>query len=258
MRLFFVGGWLSYRALFGWLSPWILVPTFIVAPLFQILLFAYVGRSAGVGSDEYFLLGNAVVTAAVPALFATGNTIEGERWSQTLGLLLASPARRVPLFLGRAFPIILNGLVVACVALVTGALVLRVSLPVSSLLPLGVVIAVSAYSVTGIGLVTAALALRVRETAVLSNIVLGILLVFCGVNVPLPVLPGWMAAVAGWLPLTHGIEAARGVAAGAALSDVTSATLTELLIGTLYILLGLVMLAYFEVESRRSASLERA
>ncbi len=31
-RIFFVGGLMSYRALFGWLSPWIFIPTFLVAP----------------------------------------------------------------------------------------------------------------------------------------------------------------------------------------------------------------------------------
>ena len=42
VRAFFVGGWTSYRALFNWLTPWILIPTFLVAPLFQILLFTYI------------------------------------------------------------------------------------------------------------------------------------------------------------------------------------------------------------------------
>ena len=37
-------------------------------------------------------------------------------------------------------------------------------------------------------------------------------------NVPLDELPGWMQAVGNSLPLTHGIEAAREVAAGAPLS----------------------------------------
>ena len=41
----------------------------------------------------------------------------------------------------------------------------------------------AAFSCTGLGLVTAALAMRVRETAVLSNIFFGVLLIFCGVNV---------------------------------------------------------------------------
>ena len=45
-RIFFVGGLTSFRALFYWLTPWIYIPTMLIAPLFQILLFAYIGRSA--------------------------------------------------------------------------------------------------------------------------------------------------------------------------------------------------------------------
>ena len=43
-RLFFVGGVTSFRALWNWLSPWIYIPTMLVSPIFQILLFAYIGR----------------------------------------------------------------------------------------------------------------------------------------------------------------------------------------------------------------------
>ena len=79
LRILFVGGWTSYRALFGWLSPWILIPTFVVEPIFQVLFFASVGRSAGVGTATFFLIGNAVQFASIPCLFAMGNTIGGER-----------------------------------------------------------------------------------------------------------------------------------------------------------------------------------
>ena len=79
MRIFFIGGWSSYRALFGWLTPWILIPTFIVTPVFQILFFAFIGRDAGVGDDRFFLIGNAIQLVSGPCLFAMGNTIEGER-----------------------------------------------------------------------------------------------------------------------------------------------------------------------------------
>ena len=37
----------------------------------------------------------------------------------------------------------------------------------------------------------------------------GFLRVFCGANIPVDLLPGWMAEGSPWLPLTHGIEAAR-------------------------------------------------
>jgi ABC-2 type transport system permease protein len=257
-RIFFVGGWMSYRALFGWLSPWILIPTFIVEPVFQILFFAYVGRDAGVGDDAFFLVGNAIQFASIPCLFAMGNTIAGERYSQTLSLLLGSPAKRIPLFLGRALPVIVNGLACSLIALGLGALILGVSVPASSLPLLAVVVAVSAFSCTGLGLAAAALALRVRETAVLANLVMGILLIFCGVNVALSDLPGWMATVGRVLPLTHGIEAARALVGGAGWSQVAPLVADEAGIGLVYVLIGLVMLKAFEVESRRSATLDIA
>jgi ABC-2 type transport system permease protein len=259
LRLIFVGGWLSYRALFGWLSPWVMIPTFLITPVFQVLFFAAIGDAAGVGDNAFYLVGNAVVAAAIPCLFATGNTIAGERWTQTLSLLLTSPARRVPLFLGRAFPPIVNGFAVALFTLVVGAALLHVTLNPVTFGSIGVVLLACSYSCTGIGLVTAALALRVRETAVLSNIVLGILMVFCGVNVALTALPDWMVGIARILPMTHGIAAARELLTGQGWSTfVVQQVGIEVLLGTAFLTVGLAMLGWMETESRRTASLDRA
>jgi ABC-2 type transport system permease protein len=257
-RIFVLGGLTSYRALFTWLSPWILIPTFVVEPVFQVIFFAFVGRQAGINDDRFFLIGNAVQFAAIPCLFAMSNTIGGERYAQTLELLLASPARRGPLFLGRALPVIINGFCSSVIALVVGAVVLRVGLAASTWLPLAAVIAVSAFACTGLGLVTAAVALRVRETAVLANIVFGVLLIFCGTNVALSDLPDWMASVGRWLPLTHGIAAAREVAAGESLSAVSGLVGREAAVGLLYVVIGMALLRFFEQESRRRATLHTA
>ncbi|MDR7275592.1 ABC transporter permease [Catenuloplanes atrovinosus] len=256
LRVLLIGGMTSYRALFNWLTPWILIPTFFVTPLVQILLFAYVGRVARVGDDTYYLIGNAVQYAAIPCLFAMGRTISGERRQGTLGILLASPAPRVPLFLGRALPVIVNGAVVCAVALGLGALLLGVRIPLDGLPLLAVAIVVCAFSCTGLGLLTAAVALRVREASVLSNLVFGVLLIFAGVNVPIASLPGWMSAVSGWLPLTHGIDAARRAAAGASAGPVGELLVQEAALGAGYALAGLALLAWLERESRRMATLE--
>jgi ABC-2 type transport system permease protein len=256
LRVLLVGGLISFRALFSWLSPWVYVPTMLVAPIFQILLFAYIGRSAGVQSDGFFVIGNAVQYAAIPCLFGMSHAIEGERWTQTLGIVLVTPARRLPLFLGRALPVVVNGFFVALFSLAVGSLLLRVPVPASAWLPLLVVLAVASASCTGLGLVTAALGLRVRETAVLSNVLFGITLVFCGANVPLSVLPEWMATVGTGLPLTHAIAAAREVATGSSLGSVAGLVGTEALIGLVYTVFGLIALRLLEAESRRRATLE--
>src|SRR4029453_8491048 len=108
VRLFFVGGLTSYRALFYWLSPTIYIPSLIVAPIFQILLFAYIGRSAGLESDVFYVTGNAIQYAAIPCLFAMSQTVSGERFQNTLSAILVSPAKRFPLFVGRALPVMGN------------------------------------------------------------------------------------------------------------------------------------------------------
>ena len=101
-RIFVVSGLTSFRALFYWLTPWIYVPTMLVAPIFQILLFAYIGRSAGLESDEFYLIGNALQYAAFPCLFAMAQMVGGERYQNTLSAILVSPAPRIPLFFGRS------------------------------------------------------------------------------------------------------------------------------------------------------------
>jgi ABC-2 type transport system permease protein len=257
LRIFFVGGLASYRALFGWLSPWILVPSFLIAPLFQILLFTYIGRAAHLESDQFYVIGNGIQYAAIPCLFAMGNTIAGERSQQTLALLIASPAPRLPLFLGRALPVIANGFGVALFALVVGGAMLGVHIGLSAAGPLLVATAASVVSCTGLGLFNAALGLRVRETAVTSNVIFGLMLIFCGVNVPLGDLPHWMSVVGQGLPMTHGIGAARRIADGASLGSVGGLLAAEVAIGAVYAAAGYALLRFFETQSRRLATLER-
>jgi ABC-2 type transport system permease protein len=257
-RVFVFGGVTSFRALWNWLSPWIYIPTMLIAPIFQILLFTYIGRSAQLQSDEFYLIGNAVQYASIPCLFAMAQMIGGERYQNTLSAILVSPAPRIPLFLGRSLPVILNGAFVSAFALAAGSLILGVQLPASSIAPLALVILVAAYSCTGLGLVNAAVSLRIRENAVLNNVIFGFLLIFTGANVPLDDLPSWMSTAAQAMPFTHAIEAARQLAAGSSLADVSGLIGAELLIGSVYGILGYTVLRWFEQQAHRHGTLERS
>ncbi len=255
-RVFFVGGTISFRALFNWLNPWIYIPSMLVAPIFQILLFAYLGRSAKVGSDEFYVIGNAVQYSAIPCLFAMANTVAGERWTQTLGIVLSTPAPRVALFLGRSLPVVVNGWLCSMFSLLVGGRLLGIDVPVSALPAMALAIAVASASCTGLGLVNAALGLRVRETSVLSNVIFGVLLIFCGANVAVSALPAWMVAVSEWLPLSHAITACRLLADGASLTSVGGLLGREGLLAVGYAVVGLAALRVLEEESRRRATLE--
>ena len=255
-RIFFVGGLMSYRALFRWQNPTFYIPTMLGHPLFQVLFFAYLGRFSHVRNDAFYVVGNAVQVSAMSGVYGVAMTVGGERWTQTLAPLLATPANRVVLFLGRALPHIVNGFVVSAFGFLVGRLLLDFHPPVSSLPPLALIVLVSTTSCTAFGLVVGAFGLRLRDVFTFSNPAYFLMLLLCGVNVPLSALPHWLQVIGRGMPLTHGIEAARKVAGGASLSSVGGLIGTELLIGACYFAAAYVLLRVFEAEGRRRASLE--
>jgi ABC-2 type transport system permease protein len=256
IRVFFIGGYLAYRALFNWIHWSIYIPTMLGGPMFQILFFAYIGRFAKLQSDEFFVIGNAVAISYLGGIFGMAMTIGGERWTQTLSSILVTPANRFALFLGRALPNIANGIFVSAVGFVVGWLVLDFSLEPAEIPVIALIVVVTATSCTAFGTMIGAFGLRGRDVFFFANLMIFVFLLFCGVNVPFDSLPGWMQAIGRVLPLTHGIDAARQVAQGASLGDVSGLVWTEAGIGVFYAGLAYGLLRYFEIDGRRRASLE--
>jgi ABC-2 type transport system permease protein len=256
LRVFFIGGYIAYRGLFNWIHWSIYVPTMLGSPVFQILFFAYIGRYAGLQDDAFFVVGNAVQVASMAGIYGMALTIGGERWTQTLSPLLATPANRFALFMGRTLPNFVNGLIVSTFGFLVGWALLDFDPPLSSVPTLALCVVVSTASCTALGLVIGSIGLRARDVMFLANLVYFLLLLFCGVNIPLDELPGWMEAIGRALPLTHGIEAAREAAAGAPLSDVSGLLWTEAAIGAVYAALAYGLFRYFEADGRRRATLE--
>jgi ABC-2 type transport system permease protein len=171
--------------------------------------------------------------------------------------LLASPANRLAMFLGRALPVVVNGLVVSIFGFCVGLVFLHFHLALGQLPALAAVLVVTVTSCTCLGMLLGSIGLRARDVFFISNLIYWSMLLVCGVNVPLSALPGWLQAIGRALPLTHGIAAARKIAAGGALSDVGALLGAELKIGALYGLAAYGLFRLFEVEARRRASLER-
>jgi ABC-2 type transport system permease protein len=256
LRLFFVGGLFSYRALFNWIRPITYVTTMLGSPLFQILFFAYLGRFAGLRDDTFFVVGNAVQVSAMSGIYAMTLTIANERQFGTLSPLLATPANRPALFLGRALPVIANGLIVSAFGFGVGLLFLDFSLGWNQVPALATVLVVTVTSCTGLGMLLGSIGLRARDVFFASNLVYFLMLLVCGVNIPVDELPGWLEAIGRAVPLTHGIEAARDVADGATLGEVSGLVWTELGIGLAYTAAAFLLFRLFEVSGRRSAALE--
>jgi ABC-2 type transport system permease protein len=255
-RIFFIGGLIAYRGLFNWIRPSMYIPTMLIGPLFQILFFAYLGRYSGLEDDSFFVVGNAIQASAMSGVFAATMAIANERQYQTLSPLLATPAGRFSVFMGRSLPVLASGLLVSAWGFCMGALLLDFDPPLSSLPALGLVVCVSVFSCTMFGLTLGSIGLRARDVFLIANLAYYLMWLFCGVNIPLSDLPAWMQQIGRMLPLTHGIAAARDIAGGASLASVSGLVWTELGIGVAYAVLAFALVRLFEHQGRKTAALE--
>lgn len=256
LRLFWLGGIISYRALFNWARPSIYIPTLIGAPTFQILFFAALGTYASGRDASFFAIGNSVQVCAMSGIYGMTMAIANERWFGTLHALLATPASRWAIFGGRFLPFIANGVLVSVYGFTISWLFLGVRLEPSTLGVLALALVVTVFSCSAIGAVQGGLSMRLRDGLFGANMLVFLFLLFCGVNIPLDVLPGWMQAVSNVLPFTHGLLAVRGAAVGAGLDEVGGLILIELGIGIAYAVLAFGLFSYFERSSRQHATLD--
>jgi ABC-2 type transport system permease protein len=256
VRVFVVGGGISYRALFNWISPGMYVTTMLGSPLFQILFFVYLGRYAGSQSDDFFVVGNAIQIAAMAGIYGMTMGIANERQYGTLQPLLATPANRLAIFTGRALPFVANGILVSVFGFTMSWLLLDYQPAEGSLPALALAIVVTTTSCVALGMLIGSIGLRARDVFFGANLVYFLMLLVCGVNIANDDLPNWLGAIGRCLPLTHGIEAARQISGGTPLGDVSGLLWTEAGIGLAYATAAYVLFRVFEAEGRRRASLE--
>lgn len=257
LRLFWQGTILSYIALFNWLQPVTYMASLVVGPIFQLLFFSLLGSFAtGAATISFYVVGNAVQTAAMSGIYGVTMSIGGDRWNGTVVYLFGTPANRLVMFFGRAFMHVLNGFFGVAMAFMWGVLLLGLDLSRTNLAALALTILITTISTSAMGLLMGCLGLITVNIMFINNFIYFALLIFSGANVRLETLPGWVQVVSSALPLTRGIAAARLLVGGAAFADVVPLLLGELAVGAAYSLLGYFLFAWFEYQAKRLGTLE--
>lgn len=256
-RMFFSNAYLSYVALFHWLRPATYLATKVIAPLGQILFFTFIGQyGSGQSDPTFYIVGNSVQLAGMSGIFGVTMSVGGDRGAGTLAYIFGTPSNRLLLFVGRSMIHILDGMMGVIIGLTWGVLLLGLDLGQTDPYALMVVIFVTAFSTSGMGLMLGSLSLITVNVMFINNLVYFALLVFSGSNIALENLPGWMQAISSVIPLTRGIRSARAIIGGADMAQVTPWLLEEFLIGVIYIALGYVLFRMFEIVAKRKGTLE--
>ncbi|GIJ43601.1 hypothetical protein Val02_04870 [Virgisporangium aliadipatigenens] len=234
---------------FGWLGRIVM----------QVVFFALIGVLLDSPERLRFLfVGNAVMVTALEVMMCVASS-SWERKAGTLPLLVAAPTRLLPVFVGRSVQWLPSGVATASVALFAVGPAFGVTwTPWRAVAAVGclVVVAVSTY---GFGLAVGAAVLGLPSLRnVSSNVANTVMMLICGVMVPVSFWPGWVGATARALPLTHGVAAVRGLAGDAAPGEVLRDCGLALGVGAAWFLVAGLLFERFAAAGRRTGSIDFA
>ncbi|RDG32046.1 ABC transporter permease [Streptomyces corynorhini] len=230
--------------LFGWLGRM----------LAQVTFFTLLGRSAGGGDERiaYLVIGNSVMTCALECMSVVASTT-WERISGTLVLLAAAPAKPVWVFFGRSVQWPISGSGTSIVALFGLAPLFGVTWRPAQVPVLILLVVLTALTTYCFGLFLAALVLNANGIRnMVSQTAYLLMMIVCGVNVPVGEWPAPVRVVADVIPLTHSLRAIRLVAADAAPGPVALAAGQAVLWGALWLTAAYFAFDAFMNRGRRA------
>ncbi len=258
-RVFVSSAVLAKRALFSWLNPALWAMQLFFMSLFQMAFFVYIVKFAG-GEEigiAFVAVGNAIASVAYVAIFSVCNITGEEKQGGTLTPLLATPANRMAMFVGRAMFQVFNGIATVFIALFYAWAVFGVDFSMTNWPALIVVVVLTSLTTVGFGLMLSSFGLYLRTSMVIANIFLFIGLLFSGVNFPVTYLPDYLQPLAYIFPLTYGTEAAREAVSGTGLMGMADLLIAQIIVGTIALLIGYLIFKLFEDLSRRLGTMDK-
>jgi ABC-2 type transport system permease protein len=255
LKVFVSSAIFSFRAQFDWLNPAMWITMKFVLSLSQMAFFAFVGVFAG-ASVPFIAIGNALQSLSWNTVFSVINITGHDKWDGTLPLVLATPAHRMPLFIGRAMIHVLDGLISVAISFAFAAFIFGVNFGQADVLALTFTVFLTAFTMAGFGLFIGGLSFFFRNPMVFANIFTFVLLIFCGVNFPVQSLPNVIQPVSYLFPLTYGITAARSAISGGNLIQIAPTLALQLVVGLAAMVVGFLFFRSFENNARKTGKME--
>lgn len=255
---FLVQVYTTYKGLFGWLNWFAYISTVVFRPVVLVIIYSILGRFAG--SPEVmrsYALGIAAYTMAVMVLPGITQCYTYDRSSGTLSFLFASPANRLENYLARAVLHYPNGLISFISTLVAAWIMVGLDFGSVNWAGFTFTVLVTALTITALGEFLGPFAIVFRDWANIQTALVGLILVFSGVIIPLNIFPAPIQEFAKLLPVTNGLVSIKSTFIGASLAETSGYIIREGLTGLAYLVLGYLGFSLFEKVAKQRGTLEQ-
>jgi len=208
-----------------------------------------------------FLLIGALLWSYLSMIFdVLSETVQWERWEGTIEYTFMSPTSRVTHLLGMGVYAVVYGIIRTAVVLGVAMLAFDLDLSAANYWAALVVLAVCSVSLVGFGVVAAVMPLLSPEKGQqVTYIISALLLLVSGVYYPVKVLPEWMQVMAQFSPVTYALEGSRAaLLGGAGLSQLWGSLWPLLIMGVVFVPMGLFVFNLGESYAKRTGKLKRS
>ncbi|MGH3106964.1 MAG: ABC transporter permease [Rubrobacter sp.] len=222
-----------------------------------------VGGGEGTDTERLmtFLLIGALIWSYLSMIFdVLSETVQWERWEGTIEYTFMSPTSRVTHLLGMGVYAVVYGIARTAVVLGVAMLAFDLDLSEANYWAAMVILAVCSISLVGFGVVAAVMPLLSPEKGQqVTYIVSALLLLVSGVYYPVKVLPDWMQVIAQYSPVTYALEGSRAALQdGVGLSQLWSSIWPLLVMGVVFVPMGLFVFHLGESYAKRTGKLKRS
>ena len=222
-----------------------------------------VGGGEGTDTERLmtFLLVGALIWSYLSMIFdVLSETVQWERWEGTIEYTFMSPTSRVTHLLGMGVYAVVYGIIRTAIVLGVAMLAFDLDLSQANYWAALVVLAVCSISLVGFGVVAAVMPLLSPEKGQqVTYIVSALLLLVSGVYYPVKVLPDWMQVIAQYSPVTYALEGSRAALQdGVGLSQLWSSIWPLLVMGVVFVPMGLFVFHLGESYAKRTGKLKRS
>jgi ABC-2 type transport system permease protein len=234
---------------------------FLVYSAAGALSISLIGRQAGDDRLLMTLMVGAIFWNYLSVVFSwIAETIQIERWEGTLEYTFMAPIRRSTHLLGAVAYAMIFGLIHTAAILVAVVLFFPdLSFAQANLWTVAAFMLLGSFSLVGVAMLAAILPLLFVERGMQMAFVLqSVLLLISGVYYTIDILPGWMQVASWFSPATYTLDAVRkGLIDGVPLTQLWPDIWPLLVMGTLFIPLGLWAFGQAEQYAKRTGKLKR-
>jgi ABC-2 type transport system permease protein len=230
--------------------------TIVVQPLIIAVMAMWMLVERGAANALYVVIGSGMTGLWSTLLFMGGNSINWERWTGTLELMVGQPTPVSVIVFGKNAAVVLQSLLSMVGSYAVAAVLFRQSLVVGQPLAFAVSLVLTTVAFVSFGLVIAPLFLLSPAVQHFQNALEFPIYMLCGFLFPIALLPGWTTPFSYLLAPYWAARALHGSSTGgASLPELAFDWGMMILLGILYIAVSGGLTERMLTKARADASL---